>query len=259
MSRLLYPSTRMVVLRMLRTCLSSGSMMEPSLTQAPALRLYLKTTSPEDTLEPRSGRFLLGEGVSPRRGPWHGSGNIREQRPGQTPRRNAWTGRMEIATAGLRRRFVMKARNLLLLAVLAAAGWSGVVHAQPLYPTDEGSVNPRPYDNGDYDNQDPYDDDQSPYYDDQGPDGSYDNPDPNYDSGYDPGYYDQGSYNNQGQVDVSIFYSNLHPYGRWIQRASYGWVWEPTRVRVGWQPYTVGRWVNTEYGWTWVSDEPWGW
>jgi hypothetical protein len=153
----------------------------------------------------------------------------------------------------------MKARNIALLAILAAGGLRGAVHAQPLYPTDEdnGTV---PYEaNQDYDNQDPYYDDQSPYYDEQGPDGSYDNPDPNYDSGYDQGYYDQGSYDSQGQVDVSIFYSNLHPYGRWIQRASYGWVWEPTRVQVGWRPYTVGRWVNTEYGWTWVSDEPWGW
>jgi hypothetical protein len=157
----------------------------------------------------------------------------------------------------------MKARNLALIAVLAAGSWSGAVRAQPNYPPppppDQGYGN-QPYDNQGYDNQgynnqDPNYDDQNPYYDDQGPDSSYDNPDPNYDQGYDP----NAGYNANGQVDVSVFYSNLHPYGRWIQRASYGWVWEPTRVRVGWRPYTVGRWVNTEYGWTWVSDEPWGW
>src|SRR6202035_445326 len=64
---------------------------------------------------------------------------------------------------------------------------------------------------------------------------------------------------NPNQPDVSVFYSGLHNYGRWIQRGGYGWVWEPTRVPVGWRPYLAGRWVNTDYGWTWASDEPWGW
>src|SRR5262249_23935328 len=26
-----------------------------------------------------------------------------------------------------------------------------------------------------------------------------------------------------------------------------------------WRPYTVGRWAWSDYGWTWVSDEPFGW
>jgi hypothetical protein len=138
----------------------------------------------------------------------------------------------------------MKAQNLALLALLAAGGWSGVVYAQPYPPP------PPPPDQG-YGNPS-YDDQDVPYYDDQGPENSYDNPAP-YDSGYD------NSYPQRGPLDVSIFYSNLSPYGRWIQRGGYGWVWEPTHVRVGWRPYTVGRWVNTEYGWTWVSYEPWGW
>jgi hypothetical protein len=31
-------------------------------------------------------------------------------------------------------------------------------------------------------------------------------------------------------------------------------------VAAGWRPYTEGQWVWTdEFGWTWVSDEPWGW
>jgi hypothetical protein len=32
----------------------------------------------------------------------------------------------------------------------------------------------------------------------------------------------------------------------------------PERVEADWQPYTNGEWIYTEYGWTWVSDDPWG-
>ena len=60
-------------------------------------------------------------------------------------------------------------------------------------------------------------------------------------------------------VDVSIFYDQLAPYGRWFQHAGYGWVWTPYDAPVGWRPYTHGHWVYTEFGWTWVSDRPWGW
>ena len=35
--------------------------------------------------------------------------------------------------------------------------------------------------------------------------------------------------------------------------------WVPAGVAVGWRPYWDGRWVLTEYGWTFVSDDPWGW
>ncbi|HVT19455.1 MAG TPA: DUF6600 domain-containing protein [Thermoanaerobaculia bacterium] len=62
-----------------------------------------------------------------------------------------------------------------------------------------------------------------------------------------------------GSVGIDFFYNHLAPYGRWVERPSYGWVWAPARVRYGWRPYTVGRWVYTDYGWTWVSYERWGW
>jgi len=32
----------------------------------------------------------------------------------------------------------------------------------------------------------------------------------------------------------------------------------PAGVPLGWQPYSDGEWVWTEYGWTWVSFDPWG-
>jgi hypothetical protein len=62
-----------------------------------------------------------------------------------------------------------------------------------------------------------------------------------------------------GAVGVDFFYSNLAPYGYWVNRPNYGWVWAPRHVRHGWRPYSAGRWVYTDYGWTWVSSEPFGW
>ncbi len=55
------------------------------------------------------------------------------------------------------------------------------------------------------------------------------------------------------------FYSPLRGYGDWIEfdRGFYGW--RPLRVRRGWRPYLYGRWAWTDYGWYWISDEPFGW
>jgi hypothetical protein len=63
----------------------------------------------------------------------------------------------------------------------------------------------------------------------------------------------------QIQVNISIggFYDELEPYGRWVD-CSYGDCWVPERVSRYWQPYSNGEWVYTEYGWTWVSYDPWG-
>lgn len=58
--------------------------------------------------------------------------------------------------------------------------------------------------------------------------------------------------------DVSFFYDLLEPYGSWTTVAGYGQVWVP-RVNPWWRPYTEGRWVYTEDGWTWDSSEPFGW
>ena len=63
----------------------------------------------------------------------------------------------------------------------------------------------------------------------------------------------------QVSVNISIggFYDELEPYGRWVD-CRYGECWVPARVSRHWQPYTNGEWVYTEYGWTWVSYDPWG-
>src|SRR6266849_2280277 len=55
------------------------------------------------------------------------------------------------------------------------------------------------------------------------------------------------------------FRSGLDRYGRWEETPEYGWVWQPTQVGSRWQPYWDGRWMWTTAGWTWVTDEPWGW
>jgi hypothetical protein len=62
-----------------------------------------------------------------------------------------------------------------------------------------------------------------------------------------------------GEVDLGIFYDGLGAYGEWIERPGYGRVWYPTAVRAGWRPYLYGRWVVSDYGWTWVSEEEFGW
>jgi hypothetical protein len=60
-------------------------------------------------------------------------------------------------------------------------------------------------------------------------------------------------------VSFGIFYSNLSPYGEWISVGTDLYGWRPHHVDVGWRPYTMGRWVWTDDGWYWSSDEPWGW
>jgi hypothetical protein len=54
------------------------------------------------------------------------------------------------------------------------------------------------------------------------------------------------------------FYTQLSPYGSWIE-IDYGVVvWRPTIIRVNWMPYQMGRWVWTYDGWYWDSYEPFG-
>ena len=126
-----------------------------------------------------------------------------------------------------------------------------------------------------------------------GPQGQYGQQDQGYDQGYDQGqyeddwresdnWYDQQSndgYDQNGQngqfdpyghnggyddrhrpsAEVGFFYGALSPYGEWVRHPYYGWVWFPRHVNAGWRPYSIGRWVMSDYGWTWVSYERFGW
>ena len=70
---------------------------------------------------------------------------------------------------------------------------------------------------------------------------------------YDDGY---------GPQAFSQFEAALAPFGAWIDDPVVGRVWVPSAAIVGrdFSPYvTNGRWVFTEYGWTWESGWAWGW
>jgi hypothetical protein len=59
----------------------------------------------------------------------------------------------------------------------------------------------------------------------------------------------------------TTFYNKLEPYGDWIETSDYGFVFHPREAAssLRWRPYTDGRWVYTDAGWTWISEEPFGW
>lgn len=60
-------------------------------------------------------------------------------------------------------------------------------------------------------------------------------------------------------ISMDFFYDNLDPYGTWREVEDYGYCWQPHDVAEDWRPYSDGRWVFTDAGWTWDSDEPFGW
>ena len=53
---------------------------------------------------------------------------------------------------------------------------------------------------------------------------------------------------------------SLDQYGSWRTVDTYGAVWVPSAVAVGWVPYSAGHWIwDPRFGWTWLDDAPWGW
>jgi hypothetical protein len=65
----------------------------------------------------------------------------------------------------------------------------------------------------------------------------------------------------QEPVNVSYFYTELAPYGTWIDYPGYGRCWRPTVAvwNSSWRPYCDGgRWLWTDCGWYWYSDYSWG-
>ncbi|MDD3581118.1 MAG: hypothetical protein PHW74_08865 [Desulfobacca sp.] len=62
-----------------------------------------------------------------------------------------------------------------------------------------------------------------------------------------------------GQEDAALFQEALARFGQWLDHSQYGPVWRPQQVAQNWQPYTNGRWVPTQEGYVFETDEPWGW
>jgi hypothetical protein len=56
---------------------------------------------------------------------------------------------------------------------------------------------------------------------------------------------------------VDVFYDELQPYGSFYDDPSYGWVFAPSQA--SYVPYSNGYWKNTDYGFSWVSNDPFGW
>ena len=56
---------------------------------------------------------------------------------------------------------------------------------------------------------------------------------------------------------IDVFYNDLAPHGSWYDDPTYGWVFAPPSP--SYVPYSNGRWVYTDYGYTWVSADPFGW
>lgn len=84
-----------------------------------------------------------------------------------------------------------------------------------------------------------------------------------WDTGNDRPYPRRGPYDDRGGYsparNVSYFYDYLAPFGSWIAMRPYGYVWVPRHMGYRWRPYVDGRWVWTDYGWTWISEYDWGW
>jgi hypothetical protein len=52
----------------------------------------------------------------------------------------------------------------------------------------------------------------------------------------------------------------LDQYGDWRPMPSYGNVWIPRGMGLGWRPYHHGHWTWIPFcGWTWVGYDTWGW
>jgi hypothetical protein len=60
-------------------------------------------------------------------------------------------------------------------------------------------------------------------------------------------------------VEAGFFETSLSPHGEWIEVEPGFRVWHPIHVSQYWRPYLLGQWVWTDYGWYWISSEPFGW
>ena len=60
---------------------------------------------------------------------------------------------------------------------------------------------------------------------------------------------------------IDYFYETLSPHGQWYDTPEYGFVWQPAVAMQTpqWRPFLDGHWAYTDYGWMWMSEEPFAW
>ena len=58
-------------------------------------------------------------------------------------------------------------------------------------------------------------------------------------------------------LSAAFFMEALSPYGTWHEIEGFGHCWKP-KVDQKWRPYTLGEWVYSNHGWTWLSTENFG-
>ena len=60
---------------------------------------------------------------------------------------------------------------------------------------------------------------------------------------------------------IPSFYAPLESHGEWMEIEGFGYVFRPQVAvkQAGWRPYADGHWVHSDYGWTWESNEEFGW
>ena len=63
----------------------------------------------------------------------------------------------------------------------------------------------------------------------------------------------------ESEIDFNYFYTELQPYGEWIELSPDLVVWHPNGISPRWRPYSLGHWNWTDQGWFWDSDEEFGW
>jgi hypothetical protein len=59
-------------------------------------------------------------------------------------------------------------------------------------------------------------------------------------------------------ASIGLNFNELDEYGEWVDVQGLGRVWRPDADQ-GWRPFMYGRWVYSNDGWLWNSDEPFGW
>jgi hypothetical protein len=63
------------------------------------------------------------------------------------------------------------------------------------------------------------------------------------------------------QQSFDVFYQGLQSGGHWFDDPTYGEIWQPDVASsdANWRPYSDGHWAYTDQGWTWISNEDFGW